>query len=1071
MKNLVSITAALLLTAVSVWAQGTASIDGTVLDKTQSLVPSAKVTLTNIDTGQARTASVSGQGFFTFSDLNPGNYSVKVAASGFKNWEQGNVVLTVEQHATVHPVLELGAVTETVEVNATPALVTTSDSSVSTLIDAKRIEQLPLNGRNALQLVGLAPGVVATGTQGQFGATQVTFTSGGGRDIDVNYSLDGGFNINQFYGIPNEYPNPDALQEFSVASRNYSAQFGRGTSSVSAATRSGTNEFHGSAFWFLRNTELDSRAFFSASRPVFKRNQYGATFGGPIVKNKLFFFVGYQGTKVRGSPGTQAYTTLTPAQRTGDFSALSKAIIDPVTGKQFLNNVIPANRIQPQAAKFLQQFLPAANTGSSIYNFTVANKLDQNQVITKVDYLLTQNDHVSVRYLYNDVPQTAFASGSGSALSPDWISDLPTRFQNSTVSYLHTFSPNLLNDSHITYSRSAFGVLPLLNFSLNGLGYPVNTGSAFSNFGLIPDASLSVSGYFGAYEGAPTRDVAATWQVSDNVSWVHGMHHVNAGMDIYHNRVNELQNFFTGGSLSFNGQFTGDSAADFLLGDFNGYQQIGGLSARLHQTLPSFYAQDDMKISRTVTLNAGVRWDIDSGYRSEDGQLSTFRPGVQSTVFPNAPVGLLFPGEAGLPENIVGTRWNNLAPRVGLAWDVFGNGRTALRAGFGIYYSPFTRGISLNRFTLIQPYTVNVSISGGGNASNIFGGPPFNGVNPFPRPSAADLAGLKALPFVPTAGESALALPFKTQGSNEWSLSLQQQLWRAAVLEVNYVGSASSHLTTSAEGNPAVYVPGASTTGNTQQRRLYPAIGPINVIASALSSNYNSLQISFRQNYSHGVSVQSSYTYSRALGVGGAQGEGSNGPRNPSNYRASYGPLSFDIPQYWVTSFIWQPTNDLHFSNRIVSALIKGWGLTGIVTIHNGSPLSLGSGRDNSLTGIGGDTPDQIGSPDLTGSRSKAQQLQQWFNTSAFVVNRVGTFGQVGIGALRNPGYWNWDTAFQRMFKLHENYQLEFRGSLYNSFNHANLGSPNGNLQSPSFGQILSTTDPRVIEFGLRFAF
>ena len=1070
MKSFVSIAAALLFAAVLMQAQGTASIDGTVADSTQSLVPSAKVTLTNVDTGQARSASVSGQGFFTFTNLNPGKYSVKVSAAGFKNWEQNDVVLTVEQHATVHPSLELGSVSETVQVNAAPPLVTTSDSSVSTLIDIKRIQELPLNGRNALQLVGLAPGVVATGTQGQFGAQQVTFASGGGRDIDVNYSLDGGFNINQFFGIPNEYPNPDALQEFAVSSRNYSAQFGRGTSSVSAATRSGTNELHGSAFWFLRNTDLDSRAFFAPSRPVFKRNQYGATVGGPIIKNKLFFFVGYQGTKVRGSPGTQAYTTLTAAQRGGDFSTLNKPIIDPTTGQQFPGNIISPSRIQPQATKFLQQFLPAANTGASVYNFTVATKLDQNQVIGKVDYLLTQNDHVSVRYLFNDVPQTSFAGGSGSALGPGWISDLPTRFQNSTVSYLHTFSPSLLNDAHITYMRSAFGVLPLLNFSLSGLGYPINTGNAFSDFGLIPDASLGVTGYFTGYEGAPTRDVAATWQVSDNVSWVHGRNNFNFGMDLYHNRVNELQNFNTGGALSFNGQFTGNAAADFLIGNFSSYQQIGGLSARLHQTLPSFYAQDDFKVSRRVTVNAGLRWDIDRGYRSEDGQLSTFRAGVQSTVFSNAPLGLLFPGDAGLPENIVGTRWNDLAPRVGIAWDVFGNGKTSIRAGFGIYYSPFTRGISLNRFTLIQPYTVNISISNGGNANNIFAGAPFNGVNPFPRPTAADLAGLKKLSFIPTAGESALALPFKTQASNEWSFSIQQQLWRAAVLEVNYVGSGSSHLTTSVEGNPAVYTPGVSTTGNTQQRRLFPAIGGINVIASALSSHYNSLQVSFRQNYSHGVSLQSSYTWSRALGVSGAQGEGSNGPRDPFNYNLSYGPLSFDLPQYWVNSFLWQPTANLHLSNRLVSALVKGWGLTGIITIHSGTPLSLTSGRDNSLTGIGGDTPDLIGSAELP-DRSKAQQIQQWFNPKAFAVNGLGTYGTLGIGALRNPGYWNFDTAFQRVFTLHEGYTLELRGSLYNSFNHANLGAPTSNLQSPSFGQILSTTDPRVIEFGLRFAF
>lgn len=1070
MKKLSIRIALLLLMTIGAIAQSTTSIDGTVLDSSQAAVPNAQVTLTNLDTRDSRSATVSGQGYFTFTDLNPGKYSVKVSAPGFKNWAQTNIVLTVDQHATIRPVLQPGAVTETVEVSAAPPLVTTSDSSVSTLIDAKRIEELPLNGRNALQLVGLAPGIVSTGTSGQFGATQVTFASAGGRDIDVNYSLDGGFNMNQFYNTPNEYPNPDALQEFSVASRNYSSQFGRGTTSVSAATRSGTNHFHGSVFWFLRNTDLDSRPFFSSQRPDFKRNQYGATLGGPVIKNKLFFFVGYQGTKVRGSPGSQAYTTLTAAERAGNFSDLSKPIIDPTTGHPFSGNIISPDRIQPQAAKFLQQYLPAANTGTDVYNFTIPTTLDQNQVIGKVDYLLTQNDRISARYLFNDVPQTGFASGSGSALGPNWLSDLPTRYQNSTVSYLHTFSPTLLNDAHLTYARSTFGVLPLLNFSLTDLGYPINTGNAFNNFGLIPDSSLSVSGYFGGYEGAPTRDIMPTWQLTDNVSWVHGIHNINAGTELYHNRINELQNYLTGGSLSFTGQVTGNAAADFLLGDFNSYQQIGGLSSRLHQTLPSFYVQDDIKISRNVTINAGVRWDIVTGYRSEDKQLSTFRPGVQSTLFPNAPNGLLFPGDAGLPDNIVGTRWNNLAPRVGLAWDVFGNGRTSIRAGYGVFYVPFTRGISLNRFTLIQPFTVNINVYGG-NASNIWAGAPFNGVNPFPRPSASDLTGLKALPFVPTAGESALALPFKTESSNQWSLSIQQQLWKQAVLEVDYVGSSSSHLTTSTEGNPAVYIPGASTVSNRQSRRLYPEIGSINVMSDALSSNYNSLQISFRQNYSHGVSVQSSYAYSKALGVNGAETEGSNGPRDPFDYQLDYGPLSYDIRQNWVTSFLWEPTSNLHFSNGFVNALVKGWRITGILTMRSGTPFTVRSGLDNSFSGIGSDTPDQVGRWQLPGNRSKAQQIQQWFNTNAFVSNAIGTFGQVGIGSLRNPGFWNWDTAFQRTFAPHEGYQLELRASLYNSFNHANLNGPGTNLQSPTFGKILSTSDPRVIELGLRFAF
>ncbi len=1066
-RSVVLMIIALFLGVAGLHAQGTATIDGTVVDSTHAAVPGATVTLTEVQTGRTRTVTSSPLGYFTFTSLGPGNYTLKVSLAGFKTWQRQDIALSVAQHATFTPVMEVGKVTQTVQVTSAPPLVTTSSSTLSSVVGSRQIQQLPLNGRNALQLVSLTPGVISTGSTGQFGVVQPSFASSGGRDIDINYFLDGGTNINPFYAQPINFPDPNALLEFTVLNRDYSAEYGRGSTIVSAVTRSGTNKFHGSAFEFLRNTVLDSRPFFSANRPSYIRNQFGGTFGGPIRRNKAFFFVSYQGTQVRGAPGSQTYTTMTAAERTGDFSALSTPIIDPTTGQPFPGNIIPPNRIEQQATNFINQFLPAANLGQNAYTFTAANQLSENQVIGKVDYSLSQKDNLTVRYLFDNLPQVGIY---GSGLDPSWKASLPTRYQSATVDYTHTFSPSLLNDANLTYVRSTFGEVNLLNFSLADLGYPVNTGNAFSSFGLTPDSAISLGGYFGPYIGAPTRDIMPTWYFHDNVSWIHNIHSINIGMELYHNRVNELQNFFTGGSLSFSGQFTGNGAADFLLGDFSQFEQIEGLTSRLHQTLPSIYAQDNIKVSRRVTVNVGVRWDPVTGYWSEDKQLSTFLPGNQSKLFPLAPNGLLYPGDNGLPQNIVGTRYTNIAPRIGVAWDVFGNGKTSVRAGGGIYYIPLTRGITFNRFTLIQPFTVDLSVFGG-TASNIWAGPPYNGVNPFPRPTASDLSGLQQLPFVPYAGESSLALPFKTEADNQWSLSLQQSLWRDAVLEVDYVGSSSSHLTTSYNRNPAVYVPGASTVGNTQSRRLDPQIGAINAIADVLSSNYNALQVSFRQRYSHGLSVNSYYTYSKTLGIVGSEGEGSNGPRDPFNFGLNYGPLSYDIRNNWVTDFLWQPAENRKFSNRMVGALAGGWGLTSIFTVHSGPPLTVYSGVDNSFTGIGSDTPNQVGPWQLPGGRSKGQQIQEWFNPKAFVPNPPGTFGTVGMNALRSPGYWNWDAAVLRTFVPHEGYKLEFRGSFYNILNHANLGSPVNNLTSPAFGEILSATTPREIEFSLNLEF
>ncbi len=386
-------TIALLVGVVRLQAQGTATIDGTVVDASQGAVPKAAVTLIETQTGRTRTATTSDLGYFTFTSLGPGTYTLRISLAGFKTWQREDIVLSVAQHATFHPVLEVGEVSQHVQVTSAPPLVTTSSSTLSSVVGSRQIQQLPLNGRNALQLVSLTPGVVSTGSTGQFGVIQPSFASSGGRDIDINYFLDGGTNINPFYAQPINFPDPNALLEFSVLNRNYSAEYGRGSTIVSAVTRSGTNKFHGSAFEFLRNTVLDARPFFSSDRPNYKRNQFGGTFGGPIRRNKAFFFVSYQGTQVRGAPGSNTYTTMTGPERTGNFSALSTPIIDPTTGQPFPGNIIPPNRIEQQATNFINQFLPSPNLGGNAYTYTVANQLSENQIIGKVDYALTPNDN------------------------------------------------------------------------------------------------------------------------------------------------------------------------------------------------------------------------------------------------------------------------------------------------------------------------------------------------------------------------------------------------------------------------------------------------------------------------------------------------------------------------------------------------------------------------------------------------------------------------------------------------------------------------------------------------------
>jgi hypothetical protein len=1057
-----------LFAPISLLAQVKGSINGTVVDSSQASVPGATLVLSNKDTGELRQATSSEQGYFNFVDLARGDYSLTIKADGFRELQMGPLELTVGEQMTVRPKLELGTVSEVVEVQAIAPPVTTSNSSVSQLVDTKRIEQLPLNGRNALQLVALLPGVVNAGNAGQFGATQVTFSTSGGRNIDMNFTLDGGYNMNSFYSIANEYPNPDALQEFSTTTRNYTAAFGRGTSSVAAVTRSGTNQFHGSAFEFLRNTELDARSFFSAKRADFKRNQYGGTFGGPIVKNRLFFFLGYQGTKVRGTPGDSRYRTLSARERVGDFSGVSTPIRDPENGNApFPGNQIPANRIRPFASTYLSKYLPAANSGSDFYSFAPSgNRLDQNQWIGRIDYAISDKDKLNFRAFYNDVPQIQNCGN----VDVDWTCDLPTRFQNYTVGEDHIFSSSLINSFRMSYVRSAFGSLARKDFSLTGLGIPLNTANINTGFGLTGQSVLGISGFVSADTGPPTRDIMPTTHVSETLSWIRGAHSLSFGFELYRNRVNELQNWQSGGNIQFTGAATGNAAADFLLGQFNSYRQVTGLTSRLRQTLPSLFVQDDWRVSRRVTLNIGLRWEPYNGYVSEDNQLMLFAPGRQSTVLPKAPAGLLFPGDEGVPSSVVGSRWNNIAPRVGIAWDVFGSGKTSVRLGAGKFFVPLTRGISLNRFTLIQPFTTDLTVSGG-DAYNIFARAPFNGVSPFPRPAPSDLNALRQTEFVPTANETTWGLPFKTQADYQWSLSLQQALSSSAVFELNYIGSSSSNLFSSVESNYAVYQPGVSTIANTQTRRLYPQFGQINNALSAFSANYNALQVVVNQRYSKGISVLGSYTWSKALGVNVSAGEGSNGPRNPYDYRSDYGPLSLDRRHNFILSTLWDIPLGGPGRPRWERLVLGGWQMSGIANAVSGAPLTVRSGRDNSLTGIGQDTADAVGDWRISGDRSKQDKINAWFNTAAFAQNGPGTFGNTGIGLLSGPGTWNVDFATRKQFRFAETQNVEFRGSFYNLLNHANLGNPNTTQLNSIFGRITSASTPRVIELAVRYAF
>jgi hypothetical protein len=694
----------------STYAQEIGSINGTVVDPADAAVSGAQLVLTAVETGITRRALSSAQGYFNFTTLQGGRYNLRVSAAGFETLDMGGLTLNVGQQMTVRPVLQLGTTTQTLNVTAVAPPITTSSAAIEQTVYTKQIMDLPLNGRNPVQLLTIVPGVFSYGTGGQFGMQQLQFVGLGTRTDNFNFALDGGTNNSMFYNLADSYPSPDALEEFTVSTRGVSATLGRGSATVQAQTKSGTNQLHGSAFEFVRNNVFDSRSFFAPAISIFKRNQYGSTLGGPIVKNKAFFFLSYEGTKVRGTPGSTQYQTLTPAERSGDFSAVAKAIIDPQTGNPLPNNIIPTARINSFSANYIAKFLPPGNVSSgNFYSFQPVTTLDQNQLDTRVDYSPGAANRISFRYLFDNMPQVQART---TAVSNVEASALPTWHQNWTLAYTRIFSPALLNEFHATYNRDAFGVRNSNAFPLfDQLGLnSINPGDTISGFGLTGQSHMTVTGFWSDLDAVPVRDIMPNTEIGDMMSWVHGPHTFKFGTQIYKNRTNQIANFLTNGNLSFTGYATGNAGADFLIGTAAVFQQEEPTITRLRQTLPSFYFQDDFRVSRRLTLNLGLRWDPFLGWASEDKALSTFIPGKNSTLFPLALPGMLYPGDAGLPESIVGNRLNNFAPRVGMAWDVFGNGETSLRTSFGMFYVPTTEGISLNRFANIPPFDQNLRV-------------------------------------------------------------------------------------------------------------------------------------------------------------------------------------------------------------------------------------------------------------------------------------------------------------------------------------------------------------------------
>jgi hypothetical protein len=1092
----------------------TGRIVGTVSDSSGAIVPDAAITLTNQTTGASRRMQSDASGGFNFELLPIGLYSLRVERSGFKSFSENGITLQVDESRTIPVTLQPGNVTQEVVVTSVPVGVNLVDATVKEVVDQQRMVDLPLNGRSPLDLQLIMPGtavdIVGVGhAQSQNNGLVVN----GNRAASNYYLLDGVDFINAFQSTAPVFPAPDALHEFTMQLGQMSAAFGRDAgATVNAVTNSGTNQFHGTLFEFFRNTVLNANNYFSnkndAPRPPYHLNQYGGSLGGPIRKDKTFFFVYAQQTSRRESQPIIIPTVLTPTERLGDFSddcPGSACPIDPRTGQAFPNNVIPQNRIDPVAAAFVQAIMPLPNSGTRSYIFdgptgTGQDHLDESQFVARIDQSFGAKDKVFGRYYYNDDAGVAFSGNL-----PGNFYDQDYRNQNLGLNWTHILSPTKVNSLTLGFDRTAHHFVDPIPRNWHDFGGPCNSLGCDRKFTI----ALFIPGSINSQGNSDYYQTPTTYQISDVLSWVKGRNSLNIGTDILDEAPNQFFNFLSDGEFFFQNNFSNNPLTDFLLGlpSYGRQDTPTGNELRYHEV--SVYAQDDLKLTKDLTVNLGVRWEPfmppTDNRNWRDCMDLTFTK--QSVVFPQGPPGLLYPAEsqqgrgggsvhdAGCPRSASPNKMANMAPRVGLAWDPFGKGKTSVRAGYGVFWDNI-RLEAWNRLPNTQPYTISRSDFSPGNVTNNFPASLSGDLwltnaglaDPYPYSvpeGATQNAAFKyAYPVLTAYFPSSFNLAYVQQ----YNLGVEQEFAKDYTLKITYLGNKGSHLFMSHEYNWAVPLPfnvetPAQQLANYTARRRFsnvtcqgqPCYDTMERDDDAGWSDYNSLQITVNKQFTHGLTFLGSYVWGKTLDIGSISGEGGEGPRDPYNLNLDKGPSEFDIRNRFVTSFIWQVPTMKRFDNPIANGLLNGWELNGAVTVQSGFPFTVYSGPDTSLTGIGGETADPVQGvdPHLSTGRSHSQRVAQYFNTAAFQVAPYGTYGVTGRDSLNAPGLVNFDVSFFKEFRISERLgKLQFREENFNLFNHPNFGFPDSTVtDGAAFGQIFSAGDPRFIQFAVKEIF
>lgn len=1069
------VAASALVPLASAQQLATAGIFGVITDPQGAVVPAVKITLTDVARNQDRVATTNAEGIYAFPSIPIGDYRIRIEQPGFRTLEQTGIHLEVNDNRKIDVVLQLGEVSTKVEIAAAAVAVETSNATLKSVVDSKRIIELPLNGRNVATLTALTPGVIITGGSSggaKDSAGSVGFSINGGRPNTVKFTLDGGDNQDNLQNENMPFPFPDAVEEFSVQTSSAAAEIGKSSAgAVNVVTKSGTNDFHGNAFWFIRNTNLNASSYLLHQSDNLKRNQAGGTLGGPAVKNKLFFFGGFQETWLRTSPTESKKLTMLPAYRTGDFSALlrqSKPMVinDPAASTPFPDNIIPQSRLSRAAINLLKYSPVPSSDGYD--HWRVSTPGDYREYISRVDYRLSERHSFTGRYYQNDTE-------NGSTIDPNNINTVSntqsTYAKNGTLGYTFIASPTLLSNTRVSAARTLGDRSNAFPHTIADLGVAVYPSSNQISVSINGTSGLSIS-----TGNPPARFARTNLELQHTWTWTKSRHTLSWGGDIMLSRYNEY-NFYQGsGAYGFNGQWSGFDQADFMLGLMSSFSQSNGeLEFRRYHYF-GFFVSDQFRVSRRVTLNYGLRWEpylpiTDVNDRQVQFSMSDYLAGVQSTRYVNAPVGLYYPGDSPngrtVPKGGTEASKKQLAPRIAVAWDVRGDGTTSVRAGYGLFYD--TPEMYLyNNMNLQSPFSFNASFQSG-SFDNPYAG--RENLNVFPysgdfRPDSPFQTPFAAVTLLPT---------WQHTYTQNWNFTLEHSIgsW---VASASYVGTKATHLAGNADLNPPIYDQTKSLKANqstVNQRRSLPQFQNITTIFTGLNSIYNGLQVSLKKRFSRNFTVNGNYTYSRAIDAISDNAQATAiMVQNPFNWRMTRGLSDYDRAHVLTGSFVWNlPGPKTVAGSRWAAAIVGGWQWSALFQAASGTPFGINSTND-AMAGAG--TAFAVATGPLTVSHpNRGAAIQRWFNTTNVIQATPGTYGSLGRNILRNPGTSNIDTRISRVvpLKFKETAHLQFLFEAFGVLNHPQLGEPDNRLGRSTFGTISSFSGQRVLQFGLKLGF